>query len=125
MALCVVLFKLKPLNEDGNLQVFMYCMHAKRSLRTPPEHTSEHVKSQNCLVASPQTPSHTLCYGPHVLYLPWAPSILLAALGRALVSGLLWVCQARSRACIFVLGFKVHMKVTGSAKQLVDIFLSG
>ena len=35
MALCVVLFKLKPLNEDGNLQVFMYCMHAKRSLRTP------------------------------------------------------------------------------------------
>ena len=42
----------------------------------PPEHTSEHVKSQNFLGQTPLTQ-----YGPHFLYLPWAPTILSAALG--------------------------------------------
>ena len=36
----------------------------------PPEHTLEHVKSQNFLGACLQTPLTQ--YGPHFLYLPWS-----------------------------------------------------
>ena len=41
----VILFNLKLLNKDSNLQVYMYCicMH-KNKPQKPPEHTSEHVK---------------------------------------------------------------------------------
>ena len=68
----VVLFDLKPLIEDGNLQVYMYtvCMHEKEPQETP-EHTSEVVKCQNCLKACPQTPlTQSILSGPT---LPWAP----------------------------------------------------
>ena len=44
-ALYIVLFDLKLLNEDSNWQVCMYCMHVRKGQK-PPEHTSEHVKSQ-------------------------------------------------------------------------------
>ena len=40
-----VLFDPKPLIEDSNLQVYMYCVHARKQLQEPSEHTSEHVKS--------------------------------------------------------------------------------
>ena len=48
---------MKPLNEDGNLQVYVctVCMH-KKEPQKPPEHASEHVKLQNFLGACPQTP---------------------------------------------------------------------
>ena len=74
----VVLFDLKPLNKDGNWQVGMYCMHARKGTSKAPEHTSEYVKSLNFLGACPQTPLTQ--YGPHFLYLPWAPTILSVAL---------------------------------------------
>ena len=41
----VALFDLKPLIEDGNLQVYMYCVHARKELQEPSEDTLEHVKS--------------------------------------------------------------------------------
>ena len=41
----VALFDLKLLIEDGNLQVYMYCVHARKELQEPSEHTLEHVKS--------------------------------------------------------------------------------
>ena len=53
----------------------MYC--DEKEPQEPPEHTSEHAKSQNFLGACPQTP-HFM--GPHFSYLPWAPQILSAAL---------------------------------------------
>ena len=60
----------------------MYVLYActKTEPQKLPEHTSEHVKAQNFLGACPQTPSYNLCYGPRILYLPWAPPILSAAL---------------------------------------------
>ena len=56
----VILFDLKPLIEDGNLQVYIctVCMHEKES-QEPPEHTLQHVKFQNFLGACPQTPPLT------------------------------------------------------------------
>ena len=61
-------------------------MHKKEPQELP-EHTSEHVKSQNFLEACPPDPPHTIHFvGLHLLYLPWAPSILSAALdNRALL----------------------------------------
>ena len=59
----VVLFHLKSLNEDGNLQVCMYRMHAQKGASEPP-----------------RAPFHNLYYGPRFLFLPWAPPILSAAL---------------------------------------------
>ena len=77
-----VLFDLKPLIEDGNLQVYMYtvCMHKKEPQESP-EHTSEVVKSQHCLSAGPQTPlTQSILWEPTFLHLPWAPPNFLAAL---------------------------------------------
>ena len=71
----VVLFDLKPLIEDGNLQVYMYtvCMHEKEPQESP-EHISEVVKSQHCLRACPQTPlTQSILWEPTFLHLPWAP----------------------------------------------------
>ena len=51
----------------------MYVLHEKEPLK-PPEHTSEHVKSQNFLGACTQTPLK------QSMYLCWVPTILLAAL---------------------------------------------
>ena len=74
----VVLFDLIPLNKDGNWQVCTVCMCKKEKPEKLSEHTSEHVKSQNFLGACPQTPLTQ--DGFHFLYLPWAPTILSAAL---------------------------------------------
>ena len=61
----IVLFDLKPLIEDGNLQLYMYCVHAQKRASEPPEHTSAHVKSQHFWGACPQTPSHNpFCGAP-------------------------------------------------------------
>ena len=78
----VLFFDLKPLNKNGNLLAGRYvrtvCMR-KKEPEKPLEHTSEHVlKSQHFLGACPQTPITQ--YGPHFLYLLWAPTILSAAL---------------------------------------------
>ena len=59
-------------------------MHEKEP-QEPPEHTSEHVKSQNFLGACPQTPRINPFCGAHFLHLPWAPPILSAALLACLV----------------------------------------
>ena len=67
----VILFDLKLLNKDGNWQVGMYtvCMRKKKPQK-PPEHTSEHVKSQNFLGVCPQSPPNSIsptfciCPGP-------------------------------------------------------------
>ena len=48
---------MKPLIEDGNLQCTV-CMHEKEP-KKPPEHTSEHVKSQDLLGAC-----HHFLYSP-------------------------------------------------------------
>ena len=55
------------------MQVCMYCVHHKKEPKKPPEHTSEHVKSQHFLGACPKThlaqsilqpPTFCLCPGP-------------------------------------------------------------
>ena len=69
-ALYVVLFDLKPLIEDGNLQVNMYFVHARKRA---PEHTSEYVKSQNFLGACPQTPLTQSVWGPKFCICPGPP----------------------------------------------------
>ena len=73
----VVLFDLKPLIEDGNLQV---CACTKKSLRSP----------QNTLKSMykfpwgvPRSPSHNPFCGAHILYFPCPPQILSAALRAA------------------------------------------
>ena len=56
----------------------------------PPEHTSEHIKSQNFLGACPQTPlTQSILWGPF-LYLPWAPPILSAALPECMRYASYW-----------------------------------
>ena len=53
----IVLFDLKAINEDGNWQVCMYCMHIyEKEPQWAPEHSSEHLKSQNFLGPCPQIP---------------------------------------------------------------------
>ena len=57
-----------------------HAMVASYLAQEPPEHTSEHVKSQISW-GVPQEPPHTIHFvGPQFLYLPWAPTILSAAL---------------------------------------------
>ena len=67
------LLDLKSLIEDSNLQVYMYCVLHDKEPQEPPEHTSEHVKSQNFLGACPQIlfaqfifrgPTFCICPGP-------------------------------------------------------------
>ena len=61
--------------------IYVLCACTNKEPQGPPEHTSEHVKSQNFLGACPHTPlKQSILWGPHFLYLPWAPRILLAAL---------------------------------------------
>ena len=51
-------------------------MHEKEH-QEPPEHTSEHVKSQNFLGACPQRPlTQSILWGLNFLYLPWGPNPL-------------------------------------------------
>ena len=79
----VVFFDLKPLNEDGNWQVCMYCVHARNGASEAPR---THFRA--CKITKlpggvppdppPPLPPHTINkYGPH---LPRAPTILSAAL---------------------------------------------
>ena len=57
----------------------MYCVMHEKEPQELPEHTWDHVKSQNFV---PPDPPHTIHFvRPHFLYLPWAPPILSAALG--------------------------------------------
>ena len=63
----VVFFDLKPLIEDGNLQVYMYCVHARKR-------ASKHVKSLNFLWACPQTPlTQSILWGPIFCICPAPP----------------------------------------------------
>ena len=53
--------------------MYCVCKHEKEP-QEPPEHTSEHVKSQNFLGVCPQTPPHIIHFvGPHFLYSPPSP----------------------------------------------------
>ena len=55
----VVLFHLKPLIEDGNLQVYKYYVHARKRASGAPRTLSRACKiSQNFLVACPRPLSH-------------------------------------------------------------------
>ena len=83
----VVLFDLKPLIEDGNLQVYMYCVHARKRASGAPEHTSEHVKSQNFQGRAPRPSSDNPFCGATLFVFalgppppPPPPPILSAAL---------------------------------------------
>ena len=59
----VVLFDLKPLNKDGNLQVLYAC--TKRSLSSPQTHFRACKTSKNFLGAYPQTPlSQSILWAP-------------------------------------------------------------
>ena len=62
-ALYIVLFDLKPLNEDGNLQVYMYCVHARKIASGAP-------RTQISLGHAPRPPPTNHIVGPHFLYLP-------------------------------------------------------
>ena len=68
----VVPFDLKPLIQDGNLQVYMHSVCALKWASGAPEHNSEHVKSQNFLGVCLKPSSHNIV-GPHFSYLSWTP----------------------------------------------------
>ena len=81
MAPYVVLFDLKLLIEDGNLQVYMYCVHARKRASGAPRTHFRACKISNFPGGVPPDPPHTIHFvGPHFLYLPWAPPILSAVL---------------------------------------------
>ena len=75
---------LKPLIEDGNLQVYMYCVHArKRTSGAPRTHFCKISKFPGGMPPdTPQSilwcPTFCICSGPHILYLPWAPHFVFA-----------------------------------------------
>ena len=70
-------------------------MHEKEP-QEPPEHTSEHVKSQIFPGGVPPDPPHTVHFiGPHFLYLPWAPPNPLGGPG--------YMCYTRYSSINFVL----------------------
>ena len=78
----IVLFDLKPLIEDGNLQVYMYCVHVRKRASGAPRTHFRACKISKFPGGMPPDPTHTIHFsGPHFLYLPWAPPILSAALG--------------------------------------------
>ena len=70
----VVLFDLKPLIEDGNLLVYMYCVHARRRDSGAPRTHFRACKISKFLGGVLPDPPHTIHFaGPHFLYLPLAP----------------------------------------------------
>ena len=70
----VVLFDLKPLIEDGNLQVYMHCVHARKRASGAPRTHFRACKISKFPGGVLPDPPHTIHYGePHFLYLPWAP----------------------------------------------------
>ena len=76
----VVLFDLKPLIEDGNLQVYMYCVHARKRASGAPRTHFRACKISKFPGACPRPPDTIHFVGPHFLSLPWASPILSAAL---------------------------------------------
>ena len=62
----VVHFDLKPLNNDGNLQVCMYCIHAQKGASETPRKHFRAFKILAFLAGVPPEPPHN---GPHFLYL--------------------------------------------------------
>ena len=89
----------------------MYILHEKKPQK-PPEHTSEHVKSQNFLGACPQTPlKQSIAYRPHFLYLPWAPTIVLAALNAKVLqccSYFVWMIPSIHVLVSIILACRYH-----------------
>ena len=74
----VVLFNLKPLIEDGNLQVYMYCVQARKRASGVPK---THFRAYKISWGVPPDPPYTIHFwGAHFLYLPWASPILSMAL---------------------------------------------
>ena len=70
----VALFDLKPLIEDGNLQVYMYCVHARKSASGAPKTHFRACKISKFPGGMPPDPPHiTHFVGPHFLYLPCPP----------------------------------------------------
>ena len=77
-----LLFGLKPLLKDGNLQPYSNKCMPKKETQEPPEHTSEYVKSQNFMGDAPRPPSHNPYCRLHFLVLVLGPLILFTALGH-------------------------------------------
>ena len=73
-ALYIILFNLKPLIEDGNLQVYMYCVHAwKRTSGAPRTHFRT-CKISKFLGGMPPDPlAQSILWDPTFGIWPWAP----------------------------------------------------
>ena len=70
----MVLFNLKPLIEDGNLQVYVYCVHARKRASGAPRTHFRACKISKFPGSVPPDHPHTIHFvRPHILYLPWAP----------------------------------------------------
>ena len=80
----IVLFDLKPLIEDSNLQVYMYCVHTRKRASGAPRTHSRACKISKFPGGVPQDPPHT---NPFCGALPFVfalgPPILSAALARS------------------------------------------
>ena len=66
----VVLFYLKPLIEDGNLHVYMYCVHVRKRASGAPKTHFRACEISKFPGGVPPDPPHTIHFvGPHFLYL--------------------------------------------------------
>ena len=64
----IVLFDLKPLIKDGNLQLYMYCVHAQKRASGVPRTHFRACKISIFLGGVPPDPPHTIHFvGPHFL----------------------------------------------------------
>ena len=57
----VIHFDLKPLNNDGNLQVCMHCIHAQKGASDAPRKHFRAFKILAFLAGVPPEPPHTIC----------------------------------------------------------------
>ena len=73
-----------PLNENANLQVCMYCMHAQKEVSKAPRTHFRACKVSKFSGGVPPDHPRTVYYGPRILYLPWATPILSVALAAGL-----------------------------------------
>ena len=79
----VVFFDLKPKTATCRY-ICAVCMHEKEP-QEPPEHTSQHVKSQNFLGVCPQTPlTQAILWGPTFCICPGPPNPLSGPGGHQL-----------------------------------------
>ena len=70
----VILFGHKPLIEDGNLQVYMYCVRTRKRAPGAPRTHSRTLRSQNFLGACPRTPcTESILWGPTFCICPGPP----------------------------------------------------